>query len=193
MRIYTRTGDKGETSIIGGRVSKASQKVDAYGTVDELNSVIGMAITFIPDAEQEVRAELENIQQILFDCGSDLAKKEGMEATRPWKVTGEEIPGLEQRIDAYIDEAPSVERFILPGGSQASAFLHMARTVTRRAERSVVALSKQEKINLHVLTYLNRLSDYLFALARVMNHRLGHKDVEYVRGGKVFRDLKRKD
>lgn len=192
MRIYTRTGDQGETSIVGGRVSKASVKVDAYGTVDEANSVIGVAITFIPESEQEVRAELENIQQILFDCGSDLAKKEGLEERRPYKVEEDVIPALEARIDAYIEEAPNVERFVLPGGSQAAAYLHIARTVVRRAERRVVALAQEEKINPHVQKYLNRLSDYFFALARAMNHRLGYKDVEYERGGKVFRDIKRK-
>ncbi|WP_010268854.1 cob(I)yrinic acid a,c-diamide adenosyltransferase [Paenibacillus senegalensis] len=192
MRIYTRTGDQGETSIVGGRVSKASAKVEAYGTVDEANSVVGMTIAFIPESEQEVRAELENIQQILFDCGSDLAKKEGMEARRPFKVEEDVIDDLEARIDAYIEEAPNVERFVLPGGSQASAYLHLARTVVRRAERRVVALAQEEQINPMVLKYLNRLSDYFFALARVMNYRLGYKDVEYERGGKVFRDIKRK-
>ncbi|WP_019535293.1 cob(I)yrinic acid a,c-diamide adenosyltransferase [Paenibacillus ginsengihumi] len=192
MRIYTRTGDQGETSIVGGRVPKSSAKVEAYGTVDEANSVIGIAMTFIPESQAEARAELENVQQMLFDCGSDLARKEGMEERRPFKVTDEAIPLLEERIDAYIAEAPELERFVLPGGSQASAFLHLARTVVRRAERRVVALAKEEKINPHVLTYLNRLSDYLFALARVMNARLGVKDVEYERSAKVFRDMKRK-
>jgi len=192
MRIYTRTGDQGETSIVGGRVSKSSAKVEAYGTVDEANSVIGIAMTFIPESQAEVRAELENVQQMLFDCGSDLARKEGMEERRPFKVTDEAIPHLEARIDAYIAEAPELERFVLPGGSQASAFLHLARTVVRRAERRVVALAREEKVNPHVLTYLNRLSDYLFALARVMNARLGVKDVEYERSAKVFRDMKRK-
>lgn len=192
MRIYTRTGDQGETSIVGGRVPKSSAKVEAYGTVDEANSVIGIAMTFIPESQAEARAELENVQQMLFDCGSDLARKEGMEERRPFKVTDEAIPLLEARIDAYIAEAPELERFVLPGGSQASAFLHLARTVVRRAERRVVALAKEEKINPHVLTYLNRLSDYLFALARVMNARLGVKDVEYERSAKVFRDMKRK-
>lgn len=192
MRIYTRTGDQGETSIVGGRVPKSSAKVEAYGTVDEANSVIGIAMTFIPESQAEARAELENVQQMLFDCGSDLARKEGMEERRPFKVTDEAIPLLEARIDAYIAEAPELERFVLPGGSQASAFLHLARTVVRRAERRVVALAKEEKINPHVLTYLNRLSDYLFALARVMNARLGVKDIEYERSAKVFRDMKRK-
>lgn len=192
MRIYTRTGDKGETSIVGGRVSKASAKVEAYGTVDEANSVIGVAITFIPASETEVRAELENVQQLLFDCGSDLSKKEGMEERRPYKVTADAVLPLEARIDAYIAEAPTVERFVLPGGSQAAAFLHQARTVVRRAERRTAALAEQERINPHVLTYLNRLSDYLFALARVMNARAGCKDVEYERSGNVFREMKRR-
>ncbi|KRF03348.1 cobalamin adenosyltransferase [Paenibacillus sp. Soil766] len=197
MRIYTKTGDLGETSIVGGRVSKASVKVDSYGTIDEANSIIGIAITYIPESEVQIKDELEHIQQILFDCGSDLSKKEGMEERRPFKVTeellDEFLPAMESCIDAYIQESPQLERFVLPGGSQASAFLHLARTVVRRAERRVVALSKEERINPHVLKYLNRTSDYLFAAARVMNYRLGVADVEYVRSPKVFREMKKKD
>lgn len=193
MRIYTKTGDKGETSIVGGRVLKSSVKVEAYGTVDEANSSIGAAITFVPESEQQIRAELEQIQQVLFDCGSDLSKKAGMEERRPWKVTDEFLAELEARIDAYIQESPQLERFVLPGGSQASAFLHIARTVVRRAERRVVALAQEEEINPHVMTYLNRVSDYLFAAARVLNFRQGIKDIEYERSPKVFRDIKRKE
>lgn len=191
MRIYTRTGDQGETSIVGGRVSKADVKVESYGTVDEANSFVGVALTFIPESEQELRAELENIQHELFDCGSDLCMKAGMEEKRPFKVKEDIVEALERRIDVYVDEAPNLERFILPGGSQAAAYLHVARTVTRRAERCVVRLAQQEEINPFVQKYLNRLSDYFFAVSRVVNHRAGQKDVEYERSAKVFRDIKR--
>lgn len=193
MKIYTGKGDLGETSIIGGRMSKSSAKVEAYGTVDEANSVIGLSIASLPEEEQELREELENIQHILFDCGSDLSMKAGLEGRKAFKVSAEVIPPLEARIDAYVAEAPDLERFILPGGSRASAHLHVARTVVRRAERRVVELAKEEKINPYVLQYLNRLSDYLFALARVMNDRLGVADVEYERSAKVFHDIKNED
>lgn len=190
MKIYTRTGDQGETSIIGGRVSKKSVKVEAYGTVDEANSVLGVAIANLPEVGQGLREELENIQHCLFDCGSDLSMKQGLEERKPYKVKEEAVHDLEARIDAYVEETPDLEKFILPGGSIASAYFHHARTVVRRAERQVVELSHEEKVNPYVLQYLNRLSDYLFAVARLMNYRLNVKDVEYVRSAKVFHNIK---
>ncbi len=189
MPIYTRTGDQGETSIVGGRVSKADVQVEAYGTVDEANSLIGLAITFLPASEQELKGELEKIQHELFDCGSDLSKKAGVKRKNPYKVQEEMVRYLEARIDAYMEEAPELERFILPGGTKAAAFLHQARTVVRRAERHVVALYAREQGNPVVQTYLNRLSDYLFALARVLNFRQGYADVAYERSAKVFRNV----
>ncbi|EGL81493.1 ATP/cobalamin adenosyltransferase [Caldalkalibacillus thermarum TA2.A1] len=193
MKIYTRTGDEGQTSIVGGRVSKASEKVEAYGTVDEANSFVGVAIAHLPEEEHEIRAELEKIQHELFDCGSDLSKKEGAERKYPYKVTEEMVTFLEKRIDAYVEEAPDLERFILPGGTKAAAYLHVARTVVRRAERQTVRLAEKEQINPNVQKYLNRLSDYFFALARVINHRAGHKDVEYVRSANVFSRRRNKE
>jgi cob(I)alamin adenosyltransferase len=192
MRIYTRTGDKGKTSIIGGRVDKDDTRVEAYGTVDEVNCFVGQAIAEL-DGEifKDVLADLETIQHELFDCGGDLAN---VSEKRALKLQKESIDYLEKKIDQYIVEAPELERFILPGGSKPSASIHIARTVTRRAERLVVKLMKADpKTPEAALQYLNRLSDYFFALARVINHRLNVKDVEYVRSAKVFRDGKRKD
>jgi cob(I)alamin adenosyltransferase len=191
MRIYTRTGDKGQTSIIGGRVEKDDIRVHAYGTIDEANSFVGQAMTQLkPEIFSDVLAELEKIQHELFDCGGDLSTIEGK---RPYKVTEDMVTFLEERIDDYIKEAPELERFILPGGSPASATIHIARTITRRAERHIVSLSKVEKINDVALRYVNRLSDYFFALARVVNAREGIKDVEYERSAIVFRGGKRKE
>jgi cob(I)alamin adenosyltransferase len=192
MKIYTKTGDAGETSIIGGRVSKDDEQVDAYGTVDEANSTIGVAISFLDPSEKDLLDELEKIQHELFDCGGDLSMKAGAEENYPFKVTEEMVFFLEERIDQYMKEAPTLERFILPGGSKGSAFFHVARTVVRRAERRVVTLSRRQPINPFVRQYLNRLSDYLFALARVVNLRAGQKDVEYVRSAKVFTTKQKK-
>jgi cob(I)alamin adenosyltransferase len=192
MRLYTRTGDKGKTSIIGGRVDKDDIRVEAYGTVDEVNCFVGQVMTEL-DAEsfKDVLADLEKIQHELFDCGGDLAN---ISDKIEYKLHNDAIDYLEKKIDEYIQEAPELERFILPGGTKPAASIHIARTVTRRAERLVVSLMKNdEKTPDLALKYLNRLSDYFFALARVVNYRLNVKDVEYVRSAKVFRDGKRKD
>ena len=192
MKIYTRTGDKGQTSIIGGRVDKDDVRVEAYGTVDEVNCFVGQAVTQLePELFQDVREDLEKIQHELFDCGGDLAN---VTKKREPKLTKKPITYLEARIDVFIEEAPELERFILPGGSSGAATLHIARTVTRRAERLVVKLMKQDSgLSELPLQFLNRLSDYFFAVARVVNFRLGVKDVEYVRSAPVFRDGKRKE
>jgi cob(I)alamin adenosyltransferase len=190
MKLYTRTGDKGKTSIIGGRVDKDDIRVEAYGTVDEINCFVGQAIVELEsDKFKDVRADLEKIQHELFDCGGDLAN---VTEKREPKLGAEAISYLETKIDEMIAEAPPLERFILPGGSKPSASIHIARTVTRRAERLVVKLRKADPTTPEVcLQYLNRLSDYFFALARVVNFRLNVKDVEYVRSAKVFRDKKK--
>lgn len=191
MKIYTRTGDKGKTSIIGGRVDKDDIRVEAYGTVDEVNCFVGQAVTELdPKRFEDVLLDLEKIQHELFDCGGDLAN---VTKKRELKLKQESVTYLEKKIDEYIVEAPELERFILPGGSKPSASIHIARTVTRRAERLVVKLSKADPSAPEVcLQYLNRLSDYFFALARVINFRLNVGDVEYERSAKVFRDGKRK-
>jgi cob(I)alamin adenosyltransferase len=192
MRIYTRTGDKGQTSIIGGRVDKDDVRVEAYGTVDEVNCFVGQAMTELDEEIfKDVLDDLEKIQHELFDCGGDLAN---VSAKREMKLGEDSITYLESRIDQFIDEAPELERFILPGGSKPSASIHIARTVARRAERLIVKLVKtEEKVPEVCLQYMNRLSDYFFALARVINFRLQVKDVEYVRSAKVFRGGKRKE
>jgi cob(I)alamin adenosyltransferase len=185
VNIYTKTGDKGKTSLIGGRVDKDDVRVEAYGTIDELNSFVGQAICQLEEELfQDLKEELVNIQHELFDCGSDLAfAKQG----HPYKVNDTMIEQLESRVDVYMEEAPPIERFILPGGTLAAATLHICRTISRRAERLVVSVQKEHQINEAVMRYLNRLSDYFFAAARVANARAGVKDVEYVRSAKVFR------
>jgi cob(I)alamin adenosyltransferase len=192
MRLYTRTGDKGKTSIIGGRVDKDDIRVEAYGTVDEVNCFVGQVMTELDvGIFKDVLADLEKVQHELFDCGGDLAN---ISDKIEYKLQKDAIDYLETKIDEYIQEAPELERFILPGGTKPAASIHIARTVTRRAERLVVTLMKtDEKTPELALKYLNRLSDYFFALARVVNFRLNVKDVEYVRSAKVFRDGKRKD
>lgn len=186
MKIYTRTGDKGQTSLIGGRVPKDSLRVEAYGTIDEVNSFIGKAMTEL-DRElfQDMLSDLETIQNELFDGGGDLAN---VMKERHYKLKEDSIAVLETRIDTLMEEAPPLERFILPGGSPAAATLHIARTITRRAERETVALmNEEEDVPGTVQRYLNRLSDYLFVAARIVNARLGVADNEYVRSAKVFR------
>jgi cob(I)alamin adenosyltransferase len=186
LNLYTRTGDKGKTSIIGGRVDKDDLRVEAYGTIDEVNSFVGLAMTWLHEEKLiELYHEFEKIQHELFDCGSDLAVIHGKQK-HPYKTTAEMIAFLEERIDHYSAEAPPLQRFILPGGTNAASAMHIARTVARRAERCIVSLQKQTEINEHVLTYMNRLSDYFFAAARVANARLGSKDVEYERSAIVF-------
>lgn len=189
MNLYTRTGDKGQTSLIGGRVDKDDARVEAYGTIDELNSFIGKAVTELdPALFEDVLIDLENIQNELFDCGGDLAN---VMKERRYKMTDESIEVMEKRIDILMDEPPMLEKFILPGGSPAAATLHIARTITRRAERQMVTLIKQVEegdVPMVVQRYLNRLSDYLFAVARVVNARLNVPDVEYARSAKVFKD-----
>ncbi|MEK3935833.1 cob(I)yrinic acid a,c-diamide adenosyltransferase [Sporosarcina sp. FSL W7-1349] len=186
MKIYTRTGDKGQTSLIGGRVDKDSLRVEAYGSMDELNSFIGKAMTELdPAIFTDILKDLEAIQNELFDGGGDLAN---VMKERHYKLNEEPIAVLEQRIDDLMEEAPELERFILPGGSPGAATLHIARTVARRAERLTVTLMKsEEEVPAVVQRYLNRLSDYLFVAARIVNARLNVPDNEYVRSAKVFR------
>src|SRR5699024_10789872 len=179
MRLYTRTGDKGETSVIGGRVSTDDIRVDAFGTVDEANSFVGKAISELKHNDSlfsDIITDLEKIQHELFDCGSDLST---ILKDAPMKVTDDLITYLEEKMDEYVDEAPDIEKFILPGGVDASASLHIARTVIRRAERLIVTMKNEgEHVPELVLKYINRLSDYFFAIARVVNYRLDVGDVE---------------
>lgn len=191
MRLYTKTGDEGKTSVIGGRVFKNDGRVEAYGTTDELNSFIGMAIAQL-DKEKfaDIIQDLEKIQHEIFDCGSDLAIVKRAKDV-PYKVTEEMVAFLEERIDQYTSEAPPLNKFILPGGSLPASTLHICRTIARRAERCVVSLLQENETNPVVLKYLNRLSDYFFAAARAVNVRLGVKDIEYERSKTVFHSGKK--
>lgn len=172
MKIYTKTGDDGTTSLFsGGRVPKTHLRVEAYGTVDELNSVLGVARAHQP----QVRADewLARIQWQLFNLGADLATP--MDAKADWvvRMDAETVSWLEVSIDAMTAELPELKNFILPGGSLVAANIHIARTVCRRAERLVVGLQEQEPVGEHVVHYLNRLSDFLFTLARWENMHAG--------------------
>jgi cob(I)alamin adenosyltransferase len=179
VKIYTKTGDAGETSLFdNSRVSKADPRVDAYGEVDELNACLGAARAAGLDAE--LSAAVETIQRELFAVGARLADPAERIAERVTKATvGErEIERLESIIDRLEGELPPLRRFILPGGAPAGAQLHHARTVCRRAERRVVSLGG-EAVEPAVLTYLNRLSDLLFVMARAANHRAQVPEVEW--------------
>ena len=179
VKIYTKGGDKGETSLIGGkRVSKSSVRIDAYGQVDELNSSIGVALSFIDD--NEVKTVLERVQNDLFVVGSDLADPSyPQNPNNVPRVTDEMVEDLERAIDKHTEEVGEIQYFILPGGSREASLLHQARSVSRRAERVVVLLSTIESVNPAAIRYMNRLSDLLFVLARLMNKRKGVKDVAW--------------
>jgi cob(I)alamin adenosyltransferase len=189
VKIYTRTGDSGQTGVIGGRVSKDDPRVEAYGTIDELNSFVGYAVSIMAgDLYEDMKADLLCIQHELFDCGSDLASlpKEG----QTFKITPEMIDRLEAWIDKYDELAPDITRFILPGGTSVSSALHVCRTVCRRAERRIVTLRREQPIHMEVLRYVNRLSDLLFTIARAANALQGVADEEYIRSAEVFREHK---
>jgi cob(I)alamin adenosyltransferase len=166
-RIYTRGGDRGETSLgDGSRVSKLDCRIGAFGTVDELNALIGLALA--GDLPDEFRAALERVQNELFDVGADLSVPFGVGDGR-LRVTDRRIAGLEDDCDRFNADLPELKSFVLPGGTEAAARLHVARTVCRRAEREALATSQEVEINPLVLVYLNRLSDLLFILARAAN------------------------
>lgn len=187
MSIYTRSGDQGTTALVGDRRSKDDLRVDAYGTVDEANCFVGDALSLLEERSEDLEDMIDvlnDVQQSLFDVGSDLAT---VGEVRPYKVTGEMVDSLEPLIDRYMSQAIPVKKFIVPGGSRPASRLHICRTVTRRAERRVVALTKAEPINPECLRYLNRLSDLFFAMARAANARCGRADREYVRSRNVFR------
>lgn len=168
-KVYTRTGDKGETSLVNGdRVSKASLRVEAFGEVDELNSLLGVIRAGSTDAE--IDRTLTTIQNDLFTVGADLASPASIEVPR---IGDEFIETLEAQADKYLKELAPLKEFILPGGCETAALLQLGRTVARRAERRVVALAELEEINQLTIVYLNRLSDLLFILARVTNKRSG--------------------
>ncbi|MCH7676344.1 cob(I)yrinic acid a,c-diamide adenosyltransferase [candidate division KSB1 bacterium] len=183
-KVYTKQGDKGTTRLGGGQeVAKDSIRIQAYGTVDELNSVIGIAISFEPIAE--VKATLTKIQHELFTLGGDLCVLE--EDKQKWEmqqIEANQVTALEKSMDRLNEELKPLEDFILPGGTKVSAFLHQARCVCRRAETLVVSLSKKEEIGKSALKYLNRLSDTLFVLARFENFKNNMDDVYWQKESK---------
>jgi len=171
MKIYTKTGDTGETSLYGGqRVSKDDLRVWTYGTVDECNAVLGIAAVDVDDAE--LAAVLSRLQSELLLLGADLATPLARGEVVP-RMTSALTEALEAEIDRFEEELPPLRNFILPGGSRGGASIHQARAVCRRAERHLVSLAREEEVNAEALRYVNRLSDHLFVLARVVNHRAG--------------------
>lgn len=175
FRIYTKTGDAGETSLFGGkRLPKSDLRIEAYGTVDELNSHIGLVRDY---AEGEhVRAQLKAIQDRLFTLGANLASQPGKETAVP-DIREEDILLLEREMDRMDEALPELKNFILPGGHPAVSTCHIARCVCRRAERLVAALSQREEVAPVLLKYLNRLSDYLFVLSRELARERGVEEV----------------
>ena len=171
MKVYTRTGDAGETALFGsGRVSKADPRVVAYGDVDELSASAGVAAAHVDDAA--VREALERVQADLFALGALLATPDPGRRREKWDLPAARIAALEKEIDGWEEELPALTAFILPGGSRSGAFLHAARTVCRRAERAIIALQADDLPDT-VIPYVNRLSDWLFVCARLVNRRAG--------------------
>ena len=179
MKIYTKTGDAGETGLFGGvRVSKASLRVEAYGEVDELNSALGWARVPVSDPDLDVL--LHQIQHDLFEVGAELGSTEDRKQKSAMPIIAEsQVEALERAIDKYEQGPPALTSFVLPGGSEGAARFHLARCVCRRAERSLVSLGVQETLRGELFRYLNRLSDLLFVLARYANHRAGVADIPW--------------
>ncbi len=178
MKIYTRTGDKGTTSLFsGGRVPKHHLRVESYGTVDELNSTLGLARAQQPSAGTD--ADLGRVQHQLFNLGADLATPLDASTRHIVRMDAETVAWLEGSIDRMTAELPTLTYFILPGGSMAGATIHVARTICRRVERLVTQLQEAEPVGEHVLPYLNRLSDYLFTLARWENQQAGLSEEQW--------------
>lgn len=181
-RIYTRTGDKGETSLgNGARVAKHSLRVEAYGTVDEANAALGLACLACAH-DPEAQAMLSRIQNDLFDLGADLCTPVAENETHALRVTAEQVTRLENEIDAMNEALAPLSSFVLPGGTPAAAHLHVSRTVVRRAERLISELARAEAVNSQAVAYANRLSDHLFVLSRRMNGQ-GSLDVLWIPGG----------
>jgi cob(I)alamin adenosyltransferase len=181
--LYTRSGDAGTTALFGGgRVPKDSLRVEAYGCVDELNSVLGVAVTEVK--QTDLREIITTIQNELFNIGSELASETGKASSAGHMFTDEEakVSHLEALIDEFDAKVDPLRTFILPGGSSAAAMLHLCRTVCRRAERAVVRLAREEAVNPAVVTYLNRLSDLLFVAARYANKADGAEETPWQKG-----------
>lgn len=182
MRIYTKTGDKGETSLFNGkRVQKDSEYIEGYGTIDELNSTLGLTLSFSKEAK--LSSLLKEIQRDLFEIGTDLATpfdhQTSKAAQEIERFSEKEITKLEQWINEHDAKLPPLHAFILPGGTETASFLHLSRTVCRRAERWITKLCREGKANPAILIYINRLSDLLFVLARYVNHTEGKVEISW--------------
>lgn len=176
VKIYTKTGDSGTTGLLGGvRVAKDHLRVEAYGTIDELNATLGAALAFLEGGAETLGAELLRTQRVLFDVGAELATPSGSQKAR-WQMDEVAIQETEASIDRMEAELPALQNFILPGGSKAGATLHLARTVARRAERCMVRLHAQEELDPRLLRYVNRLSDWLFVASRWVNQLAGQPE-----------------
>ncbi len=192
-KIYTRGGDKGLTGLVGGgRVPKESGRLEAYGTIDELNSVMGIVRTFVPDYREGLGEHyiwysqtLRRIQNELFDVGSELATPADVEYPDMHRMGEEEVEQLEHEIDRMNEDLADLKSFTLPGGGKLNAFLHLARTVCRRAERICWAVKREEPIGDQVIIYLNRLSDHLFVQSRWISKRLGEEEFLWDRGLRI--------
>lgn len=187
FKIYTKTGDKGSTSLVTGqRVEKCDLRIEAYGTVDELNSMLGLMICEFREAKgSPFERELEWLQRVqtdLFACGSELSCFEGKvpKSLESVLVEEQDIQTLESEIDQMMEGLPALTNFVLPGGSRANALAHLGRTICRRAERICVHLSQSETVRPTVITYLNRLSDWFFAVSRLASHRQNAKEVLWI-------------
>ncbi len=178
MKIYTRTGDNGSTSLFSGeRVSKACLRVDVYGTVDELNSHLGLARA--SSSHPQVEGYLVILQNQLFVAGADLATTLDSTRSRIVRIQAKETTWLEAEMDRMTETLPALKSFILPGGTAAAGHLHVGRTICRRAERQAIELGSQEEVSSEILIYLNRLSDFLFTLARYENHLSGISEEQW--------------
>ena len=178
MKIYTKKGDKGKTSLYGGtQIEKSHIRINSYGNIDELNSYIGLMLTETLDEDQE--ALLHSVQNQLFVIGSHLAAGNDHDFKLP-EIHAEFIEQIEKQIDAMQEKLPELKHFILPGGSKATSYAHICRTVTRRAERSVVALSLEEQVPEIIIQYLNRLSDYFFVLSRFIGQYEGIEENKWI-------------
>jgi len=188
-KVYTRTGDKGETALVGGkRVPKDSPRIDAYGTIDELNSIVGLARVFneekltAGDAHRFLDLALRQIQDELFDLGSELATPDDFSYDGMYRVSEREVKKLEDLIDECQKELGPLKSFILPGGGRIGAYLHQCRTVCRRAEREILRLSRAEPLSEWPLKYVNRLSDLFFVLSRWISKKTGEQEYLWQRG-----------
>ena len=178
MKIYTKTGDDGSTGLFGGgRIRKSDKRIEVYGTVDELNALLGLC-RCAPDADEEIAEMLLRVQGELFVIGSHLATPEDSPSTRSLPMLEDDmVHALEMEIDAGESELEPLRNFILPGGCELAARLHVSRTICRRAERLLVAFAMDRPVSPTILTYLNRVSDWLFVMARLANRRAGVADI----------------